>query len=99
MSVIPFKPARPRADLRTRVQPPPALASHARSPEAPQGADEVEDRRRMRENLAAAAVVIVLVVLGAWLMQRLENYSRVLMCMEAGHHNCVPLDVGHTDPR
>lgn len=47
----------------------------------------------MQQNLAALAAVLVIVVLGGWLIDRLTTYSRTLACIEAGHRNCVPLDI------
>jgi hypothetical protein len=60
--------------------------------------DPVEDRQRMRENLAALVVVVLLLVLGVWLIERLSIYSRNLACIEFGHRSCLKLDVGqHPD--
>ena len=46
----------------------------------------------MRQNFAALAVIVCIVVLGAWLMESLSTYSRIQMCIEAGHRNCMPVD-------
>jgi hypothetical protein len=46
----------------------------------------------MRQNFAALFVAVGIVVLGTWLIESLHSYSRLQMCLEAGHHNCVPLD-------
>jgi hypothetical protein len=51
------------------------------------------DRVRMQQNLAALAVVIFLVASGIWLIDRLQLYSRTLACIEAGHRNCIKLDL------
>ena len=61
--------------------------------------DPAEDRQRMRENLAALAVVVVLLLFGAWLIERLSAYSRTLACIEYGHRSCLKLDVGQLPPR
>jgi hypothetical protein len=53
----------------------------------------------MRENLAALAVVVVLLLFGAWLIERLSAYSRTLACIEYGHRSCLKLDVGQLPPR
>ena len=47
----------------------------------------------MQQNLAALAVVVVLLVLGAWMIDRLMAYSRTLACIEFGHRSCMKLDV------
>jgi hypothetical protein len=47
----------------------------------------------MLENLGALAVVVVLLVLGAWLIERLQAYSRTMACIESGHRSCLQLDV------
>jgi hypothetical protein len=44
--------------------------------------------------LAALAVVVVLLVLGAWIIDRLIGYSRTLACIEYGHRSCMKLDIG-----
>jgi hypothetical protein len=54
--------------------------------------DEEEDRMRMRENLAAAAIVILLITSGLWLIDHLRASARIEVCVEAGHRNCMPLD-------
>src|SRR5437870_8614838 len=54
--------------------------------------DEEEDRLRMRENLAAAGIILVLIVSGFWLIDHLRTSARIAACLEAGHHDCVPLD-------
>ena len=58
--------------------------------------DEEEDRMRMRENLAAAAIVILLITSGLWLIDHLRASARIEVCVEAGHRNCMPLDPAAT---
>jgi hypothetical protein len=48
----------------------------------------------MIENLAAFAVVVVLLVLGAWMIERLQAYSRTMACIESGHRSCTQIDAG-----
>jgi hypothetical protein len=98
MNVIPF-PRRPRRHFSRPVEPPSALggelmhAGHAASEEA------FEDRRRMRQNLATLALVVVLVVTGAWLIERLRIYSRNIACIESGHRSCAVVDPRHLPSR
>jgi hypothetical protein len=98
MNVIPF-PRRPRPRFYRPVDPPSALggdlmhAGHASSEE------DFEDRRRMRQNLATLALVVVLVVAGAWLIERLRIYSRNLACIESGHRSCAVVDPRHLPSR
>jgi hypothetical protein len=82
------------------VEPPGALR-HERSAAArvDAAAAALEDRRRMLQNLAALAVVLVLVVLGAWMIERLRIYSRTMACIEAGHRSCLQLDVERSPGR
>jgi hypothetical protein len=91
MNVIPLDRARSRLRPHRRIEPPSALGS----PVAPQGrapaADAAEDRLRMRQNFAALAVIVAIVVVGAWLIDSLQHYSRLQACIEAGHRNCLPL--------
>jgi hypothetical protein len=55
--------------------------------------DEQEDRLRMQQNIAAAVVVALLVLSGFWLIDHLRTSARIEACVEAGHRNCVPLDL------
>ena len=52
-----------------------------------------EDRRRMQQNLAAALIIVFLIASGIWLIDHLRASARIAACLEAGHHNCVPLDL------
>ena len=61
--------------------------------------EDEEDRRRMQQNLAAAIVVIVLIVSGLWLIDHLRASARIAACVEAGHRNCVPLDLDQVQGR
>jgi hypothetical protein len=51
-----------------------------------------EDRRRMQQNLAAALIIVFLIASGIWLIDHLRASARIAACVEAGHHNCMPLD-------
>jgi hypothetical protein len=55
--------------------------------------EDEEDRRRMQQNLAAAVVIILLITSGFWLIDHLRTSARIAACVEAGHRNCVPLDL------
>jgi hypothetical protein len=52
-----------------------------------------EDRRRMQQNLAAALIIVFLIASGIWLIDHLRASARIAVCLEAGHHNCMPLDL------
>jgi hypothetical protein len=96
MNVIPLDRARARLRSRIgaprRIEPPAALTSPVRS-HAQAADDESEDRLRMRQNLAAFLVIVAIVGAGTWLMTSLHYYSRLQTCIEAGHRNCLPLQV------
>jgi hypothetical protein len=51
-----------------------------------------EDRLRMQQNLAAAAVLAFLMAAGLWLFHELRTSSRALACIEAGHAYCLSGD-------
>src|SRR5262245_54574851 len=91
MTVIPFRRPPSRRQFGRPVEPPAALAGNA-GPSQP-AAGAAEDRLRMQQNLAALAVVVVLLVLGAWIIDRLIGYSRTLACIEYGHRSCMKLEV------
>jgi hypothetical protein len=91
MTVIPF---RDRRAARRPVEPPPALGKPAASRDPGDGDDDAEFYRlRARQNWAVLVLVIVLVLGGAWLIERLAAFSRALACYEFGHRNCMPLKI------
>lgn len=92
MNVISLTTARSRLRPTRPVLPPPALTSPIPASALAHAGDEVEDRLRMRQNIAAFLVIVAIVGLGSWLMESLHAYSRIQMCIEAGHRNCVPID-------
>jgi hypothetical protein len=92
MTVIPLKDARSRLRPRPPVRPPAALSGTVPAASRAQAQDAAEDRVRMRQNMAALAVAVAIVVLGTWLIESLRTYSRIQTCIEAGHRNCVPVD-------
>jgi hypothetical protein len=101
MNVISLDRARARLSSRMvaprRIEPPAALTGPVRPSgnpaNSPSDDDRIEDRLRMRQNLAAFLVIIAIVAAGTWLMASLHYYSRLQACMEAGHRNCVQLQV------
>ena len=90
MAVVPFK--RPRsAQSGRRIEPPAALGAKCAS-DSP-APDETDYRQRARQNLVALGVVIFIVVFGSWVIDQLRTQSRIRACFDAGHHNCLPLNV------
>jgi hypothetical protein len=60
----------------------------------PLGRMEAEDdRRRMRENLAAALIIVLLFGIGYLVISELRASARIAACLEAAHRNCMPLDL------
>jgi hypothetical protein len=53
----------------------------------------------MRQNLATMALVVVLVLLGAWMIERLRIYSKTMVCIETGHRSCTVVDPRHLPSR
>jgi len=51
-----------------------------------------EYRLRMQQNLLAITVLALILVAGLWLFHELTRSSRTLLCIEADHVNCVPVD-------
>ncbi len=96
MTVVSFKGARAR--LRRpkgrAVLPPSYLSSAPPTLSRANAADEEEDRIRMRQNMAAMAAILAILVIGTWLIDGLRSYSRLQTCLLAGHRNCVPIEAG-----
>jgi hypothetical protein len=61
--------------------------------------EDEEDRRRMQQNLAAAIVIVLIITSGFWLIDHLRTSARIAACVEAGHRNCVPLDLERVQDR
>ncbi|QCI63558.1 hypothetical protein [Phreatobacter stygius] len=66
---------------------------------APDGFNKWDERVRNRQNIAAAIVVIIVGVTTYFVFDELRTSSRILACMEAGHRNCVPLDISRPASR
>lgn len=98
MNVIPFR-RQPRRRFPEPVTPPQALGAELARSGGPTAEDELEDRRRMQQNLATMALVVVLVLLGAWMIERLRGYSRTMACIESGHRSCTVVDPRDLPPR
>lgn len=109
MNVVHLKDWQHRRPRPTSAQPRPQQPSHLRlidkvddHPIAPPSTDlhdahaQSEERRRMRQNLAAVAVVVFIVAVGGWLISQLQMASRLQACVDYGHRNCMPLNLGHT---
>jgi hypothetical protein len=93
MKVISLQAARTRLRPSRPIEPPPVLTAAIPASAQAHAADDIdEDRMRMRQNLAAFLVILAIVVFGSWLIESLRAYSRIQTCLEAGHHNCVPID-------
>ena len=99
MTVIPFKSPRSGRQPSRKVEPPAALGAVGRASGGLQQPDDVDYRLRMRQNLAAFAVVVFIVVFGTWVIDQLRHYSRIRACLDAGHRNCLPLNVEHPSAR
>ena len=97
MTVIPFRARaqrlRPAAHATGGARPFRPALSPGRCRSTP-----AEDRLRMQQNVGALIAVLLIVVLGAWLIDRLTTYSRTLACIEAGHRNCATLDIQQPRP-
>jgi hypothetical protein len=98
MNVIPF-PRQPRRRFPEPVTPPQALGGEISRHEGRAVEDDLEDRRRMQQNVATMALVVVLVLAGTWMIERLRVYSKTMACIESGHRSCTLVDPRHLPPR
>jgi hypothetical protein len=92
MKVLSLEAARARLRPSGPVLPPSVLTAPTPAQARAHPVDDVEDRVRMRQNIAALLVIVAIVGLGGWLIESLRHYSRIQTCIEAGHRNCVPID-------
>lgn len=90
-NIIPLRGARARRRSGRPVEPPPALRAPLPVASRTDAGGEFDDRLRMLQNLGAVLVVIFIVVVGGWIIDRLQYYSRIQSCIEAGHRNCIPM--------
>jgi hypothetical protein len=92
MKVLSLEAARARLRPVRPVAPPAALTASTPVDARAHPVDDLEDRVRMRQNVAAVLVIVAIVGVGSWLIDSLRHYSRIQTCIEAGHRNCVPVD-------
>lgn len=59
--------------------------------EAPAGGHDSESASEFR-SYVALAFAAVLVAAAIWLVNSFREHNRTIECMEAGHHDCMPLD-------
>jgi hypothetical protein len=93
MTIVPFNAARSRLRPARPVLPPPVLSGAVPEASRSNAADDIDDRLRMKQNMAALLVIVAIVVLGTWLIDSLRHYSRLRACIEAGHRNCIPVEL------
>ena len=53
-------------------------------------------RHRMKINLIALVVTILLVVIGVWLAERIADMRKTQDCFLSGQRNCSPISVPPT---
>lgn len=99
MNVVPFRARPPRRPPPWPVQPPPALGAGTAASSREDLANPADDRLRMQQNLAGLAAIVVLLLLGVWIIDGLQRYTRTLACIETGHRACATLDVSRLPPR
>lgn len=92
-NIIPLRGVRGRRPGGRPVEPPPTLRAPLPAASSADAGAPVDERLRMLQNLGAAVVVILIVVGGGWIIDRLQHYSRIQACIEAGHRNCIPLKI------
>ncbi len=57
-----------------------------------------DESASVRRSYIALAFIAVLVVAGVWLVNSFREHNRTIECLEAGHHDCVPLDMSVKGP-
>ena len=61
------------------------------NPDKPQ-IDHHEDRASQYRSLLTLVFVAAFVALSVWLVTAFRAHNRTIECLEAGHHDCIPLD-------
>ena len=88
--VLLFPRRRSRAPLRV-PSPVDDLAKFER------GEDTDDYRHRMKVNVAAFVVVVLLIGAGLWLAETMAELRKHEECLLSGRHNCTPIET--TNPR
>ena len=52
----------------------------------------LDEDASVRRSYIALAFVAAIVISGVWLVKSFREHNRTIECLEAGHHDCVPLD-------
>jgi hypothetical protein len=61
--------------------------------------DEIDDERaHVNRSYVALAFAAILVIALVWLVKAIKENNRIVECMTAGHHDCVPLDTSARGP-
>ncbi len=54
--------------------------------------ERIDDRQRMRMNMIAAAIVVVLIGTGVWIADTISATGKLEDCALQGRTNCAPID-------
>lgn len=87
--VLPF---RQRAKPLTLVAAPPSADDDFARYEQDRE-ERIDDRQRMRMNMIAAAIVVVLIGTGVWLADTISATSKLEDCALQGRTNCALIEV------
>lgn len=68
---------------------PPARTRHGPITDPTRNFEDGEERRLMRQNLAAALVIVLLIGSSIWLIDHLHSSARTMVCLEAGRRDCL----------
>ena len=55
--------------------------------------ERIDDRQRMRMNMIAAAIVVVLIGTGVWIADTISVTGKLEDCALQGRTNCAPIDM------
>jgi hypothetical protein len=95
--VVPFRRVAKPLTLVSASRPAPQSADQSADDDFARYEEEreerIDDRQRMRMNMIAAAIVVVLIGTGVWIADTISATGKLEDCALQGRTNCAPIDM------